>query len=155
MLSALTTTDQTQVVRLVPADPDLAQIFGIPPGRPVYERARLVKEDDAPTHTLTSYYLPEHVEGTPLIDPKPGPAGRGSGFMVLTMQGLEPHHMTETFFARMPTPEEGVELELPAGEPVMVLERRTYTAEDQIVEVARGVHAASRFKWSYSFTIPD
>src|SRR5207244_747558 len=39
----------------------------------VYERARLVKEDGIPTHTLTSYYLPEHVEGTPLVDPSPGP----------------------------------------------------------------------------------
>jgi GntR family transcriptional regulator len=63
--------------------------------------------------------------------------------------------MTETFFARMPTPEETSLLELPMGQPVMVLERRTYTADGRIIEYARGIHSASRFSWSYSFEIPD
>jgi GntR family transcriptional regulator len=148
-------TDQTQTVRSVSADADVAEALGLEPGQPVYERARLVKEGAVPTHTLTSYYLPEHVEGTPLVDPKPGPAGPGGGFAVLTLQGLEPHHMTETFFARMPTPEETSLLELPMGQPVMVLERRTYTADGRIIEYARGIHSASRFSWSYSFEIPD
>jgi GntR family transcriptional regulator len=148
-------TDQTQVVRRVPADQEVAEAFSIRPGNPVYERARLVREDGIPTHTLTSYYLPEHVKGTPLVDPSPGPAGPGGGFAVLTIQGLEPDHMTETFFARMPSPWEIAELQLPAGEPVMVLERRTYASDNRLVEYARGVHAASRFSWSYSFVIPD
>ncbi|MHA6785838.1 GntR family transcriptional regulator [Pseudonocardia saturnea] len=148
-------TDQTQTVRRVTADPELADAFAIEPGADVYERARLVKDGEQPTHTLTSYYLPEHVEGTPLVDPTPGPAGRGGGFAVLTLQGLEPDHMTESFHARMPTPDEIAQLELPAGEPVMILQRRTYTVDGTLVEVARGVHAASRFSWSYSFTIPD
>ncbi|TMK46778.1 MAG: UTRA domain-containing protein, partial [Actinobacteria bacterium] len=148
-------TDQTQTVRSVPADRDVAEAFGIETGQPVYERARLVKEGPTPTHTLTSYYLPEHVEGTPLVDPTPGPAGPGGGFAVLTIQGLEPHRMTETFFARMPTPDEMVLLELPAGQPVMVLERRTYTSDGRIVEYARGIHSASRFSWTYSFEIPE
>jgi GntR family transcriptional regulator len=37
----------------------------------------------------------------------------------------------------------------------MVLERRTYTADGEMVEYARGVHSASRFSWTYSFEIPD
>lgn len=57
--------------------------------------------------------------------------------------------------SRMPTPNEADELELPAGEPVMILKRTTFTAENRPVEFARGVHAASRFAWSYSFKIPD
>jgi GntR family transcriptional regulator len=148
-------TEQTQTVQRVPADPEVAQALGIAPGQPVYERARLVKEGDTPTHTLTSYYRPEHVEGTPLVDPTPGPAGPGGGFAVLTIQGLEPDRMEETFFARMPTPEEIDILELPGGQPVMVLQRRTYTADNQIVEYARGVHSASQFAWTYRFDIPD
>src|SRR5260370_31187070 len=67
-------TDQTQTVRSVPADRAVAEAFGIEPGRAVYERARLGAEGATPTHTLTSYYLPEHVEGSPLVDPTPGPA---------------------------------------------------------------------------------
>jgi GntR family transcriptional regulator len=148
-------TEQTQTVRLVAADPRVAEALDVSAGQLVYERARLIKDGDTPTHTLTSYYRVEDVEGTPLVDPTPGPAGRGGGFAVLTIQGLEPDHMTETISARMPTPEEADQLRLPAGEPVMVLERRTYTSDNRLVELAYGVHAASRFEWAYSFVIPD
>jgi GntR family transcriptional regulator len=147
--------DQTNKVREVIADKDVAEALGIEPGTPAYERARLVKQDGTPTHTLTSYYRPEHVENTPIVDPKPGTATPGGGFAVLTLQGLEPDHMTETFHARMPTPDEADELELPAGEPVMVLHRTTFTADDVPVEFARGIHSASRFSWTYTFKIPD
>jgi GntR family transcriptional regulator len=123
-------TDQTQSVAQVGADAEIAQAFEIEPGTPVYERARLVKDGDQPTHTLTSYYLPKDVENTPLVDPTPGPAERGGGFAVLTLQGLVPDHITESFHARMPTPDEIEQLDLPAGEPVMILQRRTYTADE-------------------------
>lgn len=147
--------DQTNQVRRVEADEEVAVAFGLEPGAPVYERARLVTQQGTPTHMLTSYYRPEHVEGTPIVDPKPGTATPGGGFAVLTLQGLEPDHMTEAFFARMPTPGEMDELDMPAGEPVMILRRTTYTADDTVVEFARGVHRASRFSWSYSFTLPE
>lgn len=55
----------------------------------------------------------------------------------------------------MPTPDEVELLQLPAGEPVMILHRTTHTGEGRPVEFARGVHAASRFTWSYTFKIPD
>ncbi|GGU29045.1 GntR family transcriptional regulator [Lentzea flava] len=147
--------DQTNTVRQIKADSEIAEALGIETGAPVYERARLVKDGDTPTHTLTSYYNPIHVEGTPLVDPRPGPATPGGGFAVLTMQGYEPDHMTESFHSRMPTPEEIDVLSLPAGEPVMILKRRTFTKDGVPIEFARGVHAASRFEWSYSFQMPD
>jgi GntR family transcriptional regulator len=146
--------DQTNTVRKIEADPDVAAALGVEAGSEVYERARLVKQDHVPTHTLTSYYRPEHVEGTPIVDPEPGTASPGGGFAVLTLQGLEPDHMTETFHARMPTPQEMREIEIPVGEPVIVLYRTTYTAQDVAVEFARGVHKASRFAWSYTFQLP-
>ncbi|OLR95066.1 UTRA domain-containing protein [Actinokineospora bangkokensis] len=121
----------------------------------VWERARTVRDEGTPTHTLTSYYRPEHVDGTPLVDDTPGTANPGGGFAVLTAQGLEPHHMTETIRSRMPTPDERTKLELPAGEPVMVLHRTTYTESGTPVEFARGIHAASRFSWTYSFELPE
>ncbi|QIZ36476.1 GntR family transcriptional regulator [Saccharopolyspora sp. ASAGF58] len=147
--------DQTNKVRKIEADQEVADALGVEAGTPVYERARLVKDRGTPTHTLTSYYRPEDVEGTPLVDPAEGPAGRGGGFAVLTIQGLEPDTITETVYARMPTPEEAGTLELPAGEPVMILNRATCTASGRVVEFARGVHSASRFAWSYTFKIPD
>lgn len=147
--------DQSNTVRETEADVEIAEALRIDVGAPVYERARLIRDAGDPTHTLTSYYRPDHVVGTPLVDPKPGTATPGGGYAVLTMQGLEPDHMTETVCARMPTPDELAELNLPAGEPVMVLHRTTFTADDVPVEFARGVHAASRFSWSYSFQLPD
>lgn len=148
-------TDQTQTVRQIPADIETAEALSIEVGSPVYERARLVKDEGVPTHTLASYYRPEDVEGTPLVDPTPGPAGRGGGYAVLTMQGMEPFEISEAFFARMPTPDEIETLELPAGEPVMILHRMAYTDDGRVVEFARGVHRGSRFSWSYRFVIPD
>ncbi len=147
--------DQTNVVEKTEADNEIAEALGVEAGSLVYKRERLIKDAGKPTHTLTSYYRPKHVEGTPIVNPKPGQATPGGGFAVLTMQGLEPDHMTETFFARMPTPDELAQLELPAGEPVMVLHRTTFTADAVPVEFARGIHAASRFSWTYSFKIPD
>ncbi len=147
--------DQANTVQLVEADSEVAAAFGIPRKSFVYERARVVRDDGQPTHTLTSYYLPAHVEGTPLVDPAPGPAGRGGGFAVLALQGLEPDRIVETISARMPNPSEIATLELPSGEPVMILTRRTYTTDNVLVEFARGVHAASRFSWTYDFKVPD
>lgn len=35
------------------------------------------------------------------------------------------------------------------------LHRTTFTADGTVVEFAIGVHAASRFAWSYDFKVPD
>lgn len=147
--------DQTSVVRQVPADAEVADALGVDEEELVYERERLVRDDEVPTHRLTSYYRPADVDDTPLVEGGTGPAGQVGGFLILTLQGLEPDEITEEFHARMPTPDEAATLELPSGEPVMVLRRWTRTAEGRVVEFARGVHAASHFSWSYTFKVPD
>ncbi|MDG9686818.1 GntR family transcriptional regulator [Streptomyces sp. DH18] len=147
--------EQTQTVSLIEAPPSAAAAHGLSEGAVVYARARLVKEGEQPTHTLTSYYRPEHVEGTRLVDPTPGPAGRGGGFRVLYDAGYEIDHMKEAIFARAATSGEVKTLQLPPGEPVVELHRTTYTADGTVVEFAIGVHAASRFAWEYDFKVPD
>ncbi|MGO4417477.1 GntR family transcriptional regulator [Streptomyces sp. MCAF7] len=147
--------EQTQTVEKVTAPREVAAALDLPEGAPAYARARLVKEGEHPTHTLTSYYRPDDVKGTALVDPTPGPAGRGGGFRVLYDQGLEVDQMTEELEARMPTPAEARLLELPPGEPVVELHRTTCTADGRVVEYAIGIHAASRFAWRYHFKIPD
>ncbi|MFF4649338.1 GntR family transcriptional regulator [Streptomyces sp. NPDC001380] len=147
--------EQTQTVSRILAPPTVAAAHGLPDGSEVYARARLVKEGEQPTHALTSYYRPEHVEGTRLVDPTPGPAGRGGGFKVLYDAGYEIDRMTEELFARVPTSEEVKLLQLPVGEPVVELHRTAYTADGTVVEFAIGVHAASRFAWRYDFEVPD
>lgn len=147
--------EQTQTVSRVQASPEVAAALGVPEGADVYARARLVKEGDQPTHTLTSYYRPEHVEGTRLVDPTPGPAGRGGGYRVLYDAGYEIDHMKEELSARAATSDEAKVLQLPPGEPVVELHRTTYTASGTVVEFAIGVHVASRFAWEYDFKVPD
>lgn len=147
--------DQTQTVELVTPPARAAEVLGVDPESRVYARARIVRQDGKPTTMLTSYYRPQDVEGTPLVDPAPGTAGAGGGFAVLTMQGLEPHEVTETFLARMPTADELALMELPGGEPVMQLERIVRTKDGYPVEYAIGAYAASRFSWSYTFEMPD
>ncbi|MFB0619782.1 GntR family transcriptional regulator [Streptomyces sp. AGS-58] len=147
--------EQTQTVSKVPAPPAAAAAHGLPEGADVYARARLVKEGTQPTHTLTSYYRPEHVEGTRIVDPTPGPAGKGGGFRVLYDAGYEIDHMRETLFARVPTADEVQLLQLAPGEWVVELHRTTFTADGTVVEFALGVHAATRFSWTYDFEVPD
>ncbi|MGW4504929.1 GntR family transcriptional regulator [Streptomyces sp. NPDC004436] len=147
--------EQTQSVDLIAAPAPAAEAHGLPAGAQVYARARLVKEGEQPTHALTSYYRPDHVEGTRIVDPTPGPAGRGGGFRVLYDAGYEIDHMKERIFARVPTVDEVKLLKLPTGEPVVELHRTTYTADGTVVEFAIGVHAASRFAWEYEFKVPD
>ncbi|MFC9759629.1 GntR family transcriptional regulator [Streptomyces sp. NPDC056921] len=147
--------EQTQSVSRVQASGLVAEGLGVPLGSDVYARARLVKEGTQPTHTLTSYYRPEHVEGTRIVDPTPGAAGRGGGYRVLYDAGYEIDHMKEALHARIPTADETKLLQLPVGEPVVELHRTTYTADGTVVEFAVGVHAASRFAWEYEFKVPD
>ncbi|MFJ2178804.1 GntR family transcriptional regulator [Streptomyces sp. NPDC087851] len=147
--------EQTQAISFGAAPAAATAAHGLPADAELYARARLVKEGEQPTHTLTSYYRPEHVEGTRLVDPTPGPAGRGGGFRVLYDAGYEIDHMKEELFARIPTPEEVKLLHLPTGEPVVELHRTTYTEDGTVVEFAIGVHAASRFAWEYDFKVPD
>jgi GntR family transcriptional regulator len=146
---------QSQEVHLVEADERTAAVLEIEAGQQVWERARVMTRDGTPTHTMTSWYRREDVEGTPLVNDRPGIAGRSGGFQVLTEQGLPPARITEDLYARMPTAEETVLLDLPAGEPVVVVHRVTKTVDGRPVEYARGVHTASRFAWRYDYDIPD
>jgi UTRA domain len=116
-----------------------------PQTRRCADRYDVADQEDhrAPHQTDQADERPEDVEGTPIVDPTPGPTGRGGEFAVLTMQELEPYTMAETFHSPMPTPEEIEQLQLPAGEPIMVLQLRTFTRDGHIVEFARGIHAAS------------
>jgi GntR family transcriptional regulator len=144
-------------VQVVEADSEVAKALHLGSGELVVERARLLVDQGAPTHTLTSYYHLAVVEGTPLASPDSG-AGASTpvgGFQVLALRGFEPDRITESLHARMPTPTEREALKLPAGEPVVVLHRTTWAVAGVPVEFARGVYAASRFTWTYDFKIPE
>ncbi|MER5888372.1 GntR family transcriptional regulator [Streptomyces sp. NPDC001941] len=145
----------TQRIGRVTAPAVVAAAYGLPEGAEVYAHTRLVKEDDQPTHTLTGYYRPEHVEGTRIAAPTPGPATRDGGFRVLYDAGYEVDRMREELFARVAKAEEAELLRLLPGEWVVELHRSAFTADGTLVEFAVGVHAATRFAWAYDFEVPD
>jgi GntR family transcriptional regulator len=75
---------------------------------------------------------------------------------------------TEEIEVRSPTTEEAKFLRISEGQPVFEILRvaslsfiaqralsTTRTEDGQVVEYARGVHAASRFVWSFTYDIPD
>ncbi|MFD7499951.1 GntR family transcriptional regulator [Streptomyces sp. NPDC059850] len=147
--------EQTQTVNRVAAPPIVAAAFGLPDGAEVYMRGWLVREGEQPTHTLTSYYHPEHVEGTRLVDAASGPEGRDDCFQVLCDMGYEIDHMKEELFARVSTSDEAKLLHLSLREPVVELRRTTRTADGTVVEFAIDVHVAARFTWEYEFKVPN
>lgn len=148
-----------QVNRVDPdfsATPEIAAALGLAEGARVVARSRLVKDSRGnPTHELTSYYRPEHVEGTRVMDPTPGPAGKGGGFRVLHENGLPPEWLNEELLARLPTQAEANRLRISTGQPVVELHRTTATEDGTVIEYAVGLHIASRFTWSYRFRFPD
>lgn len=150
-------TDQAnEVDPTFPATPEIAGALGVEPGARVVARRRLVKDAQGnPTHELTSYYRPEHVEGTRLMDPSPGPAGKGGGFRVLHEQGMSPEWLEEELLARIPTAAEASRLGISTGQPVVELHRTTETDDGTVVEYAVGIHIASRFTWHYRYRFPD
>ncbi|WP_149563178.1 GntR family transcriptional regulator [Streptomyces cacaoi] len=148
-------SDQTQTVSLGSAPRVATEAYGLPADTELYQRARLVRDGGQPTHTLTSYYLPEIVKGTALVDPTPGPAGRGGGFRILYDLGYEIDHMEEDLWSRPATQEEAKTLEIPRNYWVVELHRTTYTADGTVVEFAIGVHVATFFRWTYRFPVPD
>lgn len=146
---------QEQTVEVVPADEEVASALDVEIGTQVVERSRIVFRGGVATHTVTSYYRLEDVEGTAIMDDRPGMAGSGGSFAILAERGMEPYEIDELLKSRLPTVDEVQTLQLPPGETVMDLTQWTRTAEGRVVEFARAVHAGSRFEWFYKTIIPD
>jgi GntR family transcriptional regulator len=148
-------TDQTPMVRRVPATADVAAALLLPLGAMVIERARLVRDSSGrPTQSLTSWYRVDDVAGSPIETSSVGTAGSGGGYSTLDALGIGPTEITEEVLARMPTPDEAALLELPGAVPITDLTRYA-RHDDYLVEYARGLYVGPRFSWSYTFPVPD
>lgn len=73
-------------------------------------------------------------------------------FTVLRNAGEQPATITETFMARMPSPEETDTLELPPGVPVLITLRTTRNSASIPIEAATFIGAGDRM--SNSLTVP-
>lgn len=135
-------------VERVPATDDVAVGLDVEPETPVIHRCRHMHAGD-PDRVLQiqdSYLIEAMVAGTPLVDQSLIPGGTYAG---LDSIGHVPDTSTETVTARMSTPEEAKILGIRNGIPVIVIHRRTYDPDDQVIEWLQVVAAADANAFVY------
>lgn len=133
----------------VEADQELAEQFSIPEGYALLRRSRRYVVDDRPVQQATSFLPLDLVEGTRITELDTGPGGVLARLAEL---GNAPADFSETLAARMPTPEEVSELEMPPGTPVVAITRLAVTAEGRVVDVTRMVLDAACHVLQYDFS---
>jgi GntR family transcriptional regulator len=109
-------------------------------------RSRRYMLDGRPVETAVSYVPADLAEGTPIVDPNPGPGGI---YARLEEQGHTLERFTEEVSARMPTPEEARALNLPPGVPVFRLVRTAYDTGGRAVEVCDTIMASDAYLLAY------
>lgn len=118
-------------IRRGPAPDAVAQRLKIEPGADVLLRDRAIGEEGDPALQLaTSYYPAALVEEIPRLGERD--TGRGASALI-EERGYQLHRV-ESVNARMPTPEQARQLELPPGVPVLRLIRVTFDQNARPVE---------------------
>lgn len=124
----------------------VAGLLDAPPERQVVVRRRRYLVDGHPVEYATSFIPADVADGSPIVDPNPGPGGiyarmEDAGYTFRTFR--------EDVAARMPTPEEVRLLDLPPGVPVLVLVRAAIETGGRTLEVCETIMAAHSFVLSY------
>lgn len=130
----------------------IAERLGIESGAEVMRTHYRFFADDQPVMLSTSYEAIELTGGTAIEQPEAGPV-KG---VVARMDSIGVHitHVVEDVQARAPRPYEVEALEVPAGVPVLYVER-TYYQGQRAVETADIVVSADRYTFSYAVPIPE
>ena len=135
-------------VSQVPAPAHAAAALGLRTGTEVIRRDRRYLVEDRPVQLATSWLPADVAAGTPLAHDDPGPGGI---YARLAELGHAPAHFSEELRARMPGPEETAALQLPAGTPVITVQRRAFTAVGRAVELNEITMDASAYVLEYEF----
>ncbi|GAA2845536.1 GntR family transcriptional regulator [Streptosporangium fragile] len=138
------TVDEVEIDRET-ADDAVARALG---GAEVWVRRRRYSVDGRPVQLSVSHFPARLVENTAITRQDTGPGGV---YARLGELGHAPVHFTEEIRARMPHPHETVQLDLPAGTPVIVIARTAYTADGVPVEVNEMVLDAASYVLQYDF----
>jgi GntR family transcriptional regulator len=128
------------------ASSEMARRLGLRGGSRVAIRRRRYFADGHPIELATSYLPWKLVDGTPIMNPNPGPGGI---YARLEEMGHELDRFTEEVTARMPLPDESRALMLSGGIPVFHLIRTAYDTQGNPVEICDTVMAGDSFILSY------
>ncbi|GHJ50245.1 GntR family transcriptional regulator [Catellatospora sp. TT07R-123] len=129
----------------------IAERLGIESGADVMRTHYRFFADNQPVMLSTSYESLDLTRGTPVEHPE---AGQVKG-VVARMDSIGVHitHVIEDVQARAPRPYEAEALQVPAGVPVLYVER-TYFEGQRPVETADIIVSADRYTFSYAVPIP-
>jgi len=121
----------------VPADEELAALFGTEPEAPLLRRHFVFYARGEPEQISINYLLLDLVAGTPVADParEPWPGGT---FAQLAFLGRPVSRVEESVSARMPTESEALTLRVAQGVPVFAILRRLICG-DAVLEVCRHI----------------
>lgn len=109
-------------------------------------RRRIRSVDGEPSSTADSFYLREHVAGSPVELPD---QVRPGVYAVFSERGLPWVRTEDTVGARMPTRDEARELRIPNGVPVIEVIRVSYTTPELPVRMTAYVLPADRYRALY------
>jgi GntR family transcriptional regulator len=136
---------------LVPP-PHIARRIGLAPGAPAIATRYLLTADGEPVQLAVSYEPPDLTAGTAVAMPEQGPlAGRGV-IERMRSAGIEVDQVLEEVSVRPALAAEADALAIPAGAPVLLVER-AHLAGCQAVEAADIVIPAERFRLRYRFDL--
>jgi DNA-binding GntR family transcriptional regulator len=137
----------------VTAPPPVARLLGLRPGEAQVIRTRyLLSADGAPVQMATSYEPAELTAQTPVPFPEQGPfAGRGV-IERMKVIGVHVDQVVEEISVRPSLSAEAAALEIPAGAPVLLIER-AHRAGPRTVEAGEIIIAADRFRLRYRIPV--
>jgi GntR family transcriptional regulator len=137
----------------VVAPPHIARLLGPGSGDVLVTRTRyLLSADGTPVQMATSYEPAELTAQTPVPLPEQGPfAGRGV-IERMKVIGVQVDQVVEDISVRPSLSAEAMALDIPAGAPVLLIER-AHRAGQRTVEVGEIVIAADRFRLRYRIPV--
>lgn len=137
----------------VPAPAHVARRLRLPDGDHLVTRTRyLMSADGSPVQLATSYEPAATTAQTPVPFPEQGTfAGRGVAERMQAI-GIGVDQVVEEISVRPALSAEAAVLDIPAGSPVLLIER-SHRAGERTVETGEIVIAADRFRLRYRFPV--
>jgi GntR family transcriptional regulator len=139
--------DQVQVSTEEPPG-DVANDLGMETDARTVVRRRRYVLDGKPVLLSTSHFPADIAHGTPIEHEDTGPGG---AYARLTDAGEPPAWFQEDVTARMPSPQEATQLQLPAGSPILAIRRVVWGPTGRGLEVNTMVGDAGsyvlRYRW--------
>lgn len=138
-------------VRQQPADDETAGALGVPPGETVLVVTRLRTADDRPLAIQSAALAPPYAAlSLDLLRQEE------SLYATLRVQfGVVPHHAHQAVSARLPSAVEQRWLEIGSHQPVLALERVTWTDDGDVVEFVQSAYRGDRYRLALDLGPPE